>query len=195
MEMMLVTFEEFTLVKEDASPVWTNRINQPYDHFISSLIPVMGDILLGRPNAQSDEMWKKYMKNYGNGFFAELCAKTTCTIQSHQNWNGYTAGVGASMCNVALILHAILNGRTSENFHYDMPFATELTLGGHGHSDTVYSEYMIHRPSVQCTTGYESYYLDASLFAQENHGEKIMKLFSEEVPMESYPAPHPTVGT
>ena len=75
MEMMLVTFEEFTLVKEDASPVWTNHINQPYDHFISSLIPVMGDILLGRPNAQSDEMWKRYMKNYGNGFFVRVVCK------------------------------------------------------------------------------------------------------------------------
>ena len=117
-------------------------------------------------------------------------------IQSHQNWNGYTVGVGASMCNVTLILPTILKGHTSENYHYDMPFATELTLGGHGHSDTVHSEYMIHKPLIENTGGYhQSYYLDAALFAQEHHREKIMKLFSEEVPMESYPAPHPTVGT
>ena len=159
MEMMSVIFEEFTLVKEDASLIWTNRISEPYDQFMSSLIPVIGDILPGRPNAQNDAMWKKYIQNYGNGFFAELCAKSTCMIQSHQNWNGYATGVGASMCNVALILHAILKGHTSENFHYDMPFATELTLGGHGHSDTVYSEYMIHKPLVQKMGGYhQSYY-------------------------------------
>ena len=73
MKMMLVTFEEFTLVKEDALPIWTNHINQPYDQFVSSLIPVMGDILLGRPNAQNDEMWKKYVKTMEMGFCEVVC--------------------------------------------------------------------------------------------------------------------------
>ena len=73
-----------------------------------------------------------------------------------------------------------------------IPLGNALTGQKHGHSETVYVEYMVSVAEEVVASGEDCNYLDHATFCQNRHDNKVREIFDEKVEGYSCPAPRLT---
>ena len=129
-------------------------------------------------NEKDRAMWEEINEACSSGYLADCFGKLTQTINCHQNWNSYAAGAGTSISNLALMLVNIGANNNSANFEYTLPHASELTGSFYGHSDNIYSQYMVHDNSF-----------NPGILDNEDHMSMIYNMFQQQVSTAEYPEP------
>ena len=129
---------------------------------------------------------------YGLDFLAEQIVNLAETVRVHKNWSSQAAGVGAAICNFAILLaNTLLVPEVSdlEHFKITRPVASILTGGCYGSRHNVFIEYMASQ-KVLYPDGTEAMYLEEEVFKSEGHGELIKGLFDTK--KEGFQVPRPT---
>ena len=72
-----------------------------------------------------------------------------------------------------------------------IPLGNALMGQKHGHSETVYVEYMVSVAEEVIASGEDCNYLDHATFHQNRHDDKVREIFDEKVDGYSCPAPKP----
>ena len=130
------------------------------------------------------------------GYIARLLLNAISTFQVCKNWNSHGATLGATLCQIALMLSCLDNA--SKGSLIDVDFTQLIPQGNvqtghkHGHHEVSYVEYMTSGKERSVVTGAEELYLDHMKFRGDHHDEKVHEIFSRELPNLHAPVPRPT---
>ena len=140
--------------------------------------------------------------------FQETCFRITyCFIAKHfisalstckvgKNWNSVKASVGASVCQLAVIL-AELHGASKRqlvnvNFPNVILQANIEMRSKHEHPYVLYVEYMASAMDPQQIIGGEQLYLGLVTLLRDNHDRRVHEIFYEKLARINSPAPQST---
>ena len=129
------------------------------------------------------------------GFVARLSLNLTSTSAVCKNWNSHGTIVGAELCQLGSVLGSLESGAIGPlidtEFQQVIPLGNALTGQKHGHSETVYVEYMVSVAEEVIASGEDCNYLDHATFRWNRHDDKVREIFNEKVEGYSCPAPRP----
>ena len=91
--------------------------------------------------------------------------------------------VGAALCQLGSVLGSLESGAIGPlidmEFQQVIPLGNALTGQKHGHSETVYVEYMVSVAGEVIASGEDCNYLDHATFRWNRHDDKVRKIFDE----------------
>ena len=129
------------------------------------------------------------------GFVARLLVNLTSTFAVWKNWNSHSAIVGAALCQLGSVLGSLESGAIGPpidtEFHQVIPLGNALTGQKHGHSETVYVEYMVLVAEEVIASGEDWNDLDHATFRWNRHDDKVREIFDEKVEGYSCPTTRP----
>ena len=130
------------------------------------------------------------------GFVTRLLLNLTSTFAVFKNWNSHGAIVGAALCQLGSVLGSLESGAIGPlidtEFQQVIPLGNALTGQKHGHSETVYVEYMVSVAEEVIGSGEDCNYLDHATFCWNRHDDKVREIFDKKVEGYSCPAPRAT---
>ena len=102
------------------------------------------------------------------GFLARLLLNLTSTFAVCKNWNSHGTTVGAALCQLGSVLGSLESGAVGPlidtEFQQVIPLGNALTGQKHGHSETVYVEYMVSVAEEVVASGEDCNYLNHATF-------------------------------
>ena len=91
-----------------------------------------------------------------------------CKLKPPKNWNSHGAIVGAALCQLGSVLGSLESGAIgpliNTEFQQVIPLGNALTGQKHGHSETVYVEYMVSDAEEVVASGEDCNYLNHATF-------------------------------
>ena len=130
-----------------------------------------------------------------NEYIARMLLNAISMYQVGKNWNSYGSLLGATLCQMALMLSCLDSASKGSVIDCDftqlIPQGNAQTGHKHGHHDVSYVEYMTSGKEKSLVTSADALYLDHMKFRSEHHDQKVHDIMNRELPNIKAVVPRP----